>query len=57
MNKNRMDEISRIWRSFVEKVSIEGEKESVSDLCKIGNTTWKRNMVFGRKKSGVIKKN
>ena len=32
-NKNRMDEILRMWRSFVgKKVFVEDERKSVSDL-------------------------
>ena len=34
---------------------VENERESVSDLCKIGNTTRKQNMVIKRKRSGIIK--
>ena len=45
---------SFVWK----KVFVENERESVSDLSKIGNTIIrKRNMVFERKRSGIIKKN
>ena len=41
-----------MWLRFVWKVFI--KDESVSDLCKIGNTTWKRNTLF--KRSETIRK-
>ena len=59
MNKNRMDGISRMWRSFAwKKTFAENERKSVSDLCKIGNTIQNRNIVFERERerSGISKK-
>ena len=39
------------------KKGFKDERESVSDLCKIGNTILKQNIVFDRKRSGIIEKN
>ena len=42
---HRMDEISRMWGSFVED-----DRKSVPNLCNIDNTIRKRNLVFEREK-------
>ena len=48
-----------MWKSSVwKKVFVKDENESLSNLCKIGNTVWKQNMVFEKKRSGKgIEKN
>ena len=34
---------------------VQDKRKSISYLCKIGNTVWKRSMVFDRKRSGIVK--
>ena len=46
-----------MWRSFVWKKDFDkDEKEKVSNLCKIGNTIWKQNMVFERREVELFRR-
>ena len=46
-----------MWRSFVWKKDFDkDEKEKVSNLCKIGNTIWKQNMVFERREVELLRR-
>ena len=56
-NKNWMDEISRMRRSFVwKKVFVKLKRENVTSLCKIGKTICKRNMVLREREVELLKR-
>ena len=42
-----MDKISRMWGvTLSKKVLIKNERKDLSELCKISNAVWERDVVF-----------
>ena len=44
-----MDKIQRMWKvTLWEKVFVKNERKDLSDLCKISNAVWERDVVSER---------